>query len=274
MYLKPTWCLCNDCSQVGIFTSHMRHANQDGEDTRLIGKKYMTPYLLKNQKAAAENIRQQTETILQQEARRFGNPYKPHNDKYRCIFTHIPKAAGISVESALFSEKVGHKILLWYAFYDSQRFKDYFKFTFVRNPFARVVSAFFFLKKGGRNRFDAQWAVRNLSPFKDIEEFVDALENRTFARSILSWQHFSPQYSYVTDLDGRILVDFVGKVETIEVDFQYICSQLNIRTALPHHNRSNHEDFRTYFDNRRYEIIYDLYKMDFLLFDYDIESST
>ena len=234
----------------------------------------MTPDLLKNQNTEVEKIRPQTETELRQEARRVGNPYKPHNDKYRCIFTHIPKAAGISLESALFSEKVGHKRILHYALYDGRRFKDYFKFTFVRNPFDRVVSAFFFLKKGGRNRFDEQWAQRNLSSFNDIDEFVYALENKTFATSILSWQHFSPQYPYVTDLNGRILVDFIGKVETIEADFQYVCSQLNVRAALAHHNRSHHKNFRAYFNDRMYEIIYNLYKMDFLLFDYDIESST
>ena len=249
--------------------------NQGYKDARFIQKVNMAVgYIVKNQKAIVENLRQQTETILRQEARRFGNPYKPHNDKYRCIFTHIPKAAGLSIESALFSEKVGHKIILWYEFYDAQRFKDYFKFTFVRNPFARVVSAFFFLKNGGLNRFDVQWAEQNLSSFKDIHEFVYALENRSFATSILSWQHFTPQYAYVTDLKGRILVDFIGKVETIDIDFQYVCSQLDVRTALPHHNRSNHKNFRTYFNDRMYEIIYNLYKIDFRLFDYDPESSS
>ena len=108
---------------------------------------------------------------------------------------------------------------------------------------------------------------------KDIDEFIYALENRSFARSILSWQHFSPQYPYITDLDGRILVDFIGKVETIKTDFEYVCSQLNIRADLPHHNRNNHSDFLTHFNDRMYEIIYKLYKMDFLLFDYDLESS-
>ena len=251
----------------------MRWFNQGFEDRRFIRKANMELSTLKNPKATVESIKQQTETTLRQEARRFGNPYKPYNDKYRCIFTHIPKAAGISIESALFSEKIGHKIILWYAFYDIQRFKDYFKFTFVRNPFARVVSAFFFLKKGGRNRFDAEWAEQNLSSFKDIGGFIYALENRSFARSILSWQHFSPQYPYITDLDGRILVDFIGKVETIDADFEYVCSQLNVRTTLPHQNQSNHKDFRTYFNDRMYEIIYNLYKMDFVMFDYDIESS-
>ena len=219
-------------------------------------------------------MRPPIETRLRREALRCGNPYKPHNDRYRCIFTHIPKAAGISIEAALFSEKVGHKKILWYALHDYRRFADYFKFTFVRNPFARMVSAFFFLKKGGRNQFDARWARQHLSAFSDLETFVDALQDESFATPILAWQHFSPQYPYVTDPSGRILVDFIGKVETIETDFQFVCSRLNVRATLAHHNQSNHKDFRTYFNDRMYEIVYNLYKMDFTLFDYDRESTT
>jgi hypothetical protein len=233
----------------------------------------MIPATLKNQKGAAQVKHRQIEALVRQEAQRAGDPYLPHNDTYRCIFIHIPKAAGISIEAALFSEKVGHKKILWYALHDYQRFTSYFKFTFVRNPFARVVSAFFFLKKGGRNRFDAHWAEQHLSAFNRLDEFVYALQDKSFAMSILAWQHFSPQYPYVTDPYGRILVDFIGKVETIDTDFRYVCSQLNVRTALPHHNRSHHNDFRTYFNDRMTEIIHQLYKTDFLLFDYDMAPS-
>lgn len=40
--------------------------------------------------------------------------------------------------------------------FSQREFEDYFKFTFVRNPWDRLLSAFLFLKKGGANKVDRQ----------------------------------------------------------------------------------------------------------------------
>ncbi|MFP4354891.1 MAG: sulfotransferase family 2 domain-containing protein [Phycisphaerae bacterium] len=72
-------------------------------------------------------------------------------DKYRCIFVHIPKAAGVSVCQTLFGNLAGghdtiekyQKVFSW------SDYKRYFKFTFVRNPWDRLASAYRFLRKGG-----------------------------------------------------------------------------------------------------------------------------
>ena len=70
-------------------------------------------------------------------------------DEKKCIFFHIPKTAGISLVKALFGDlDWGHRDVNYYInVFDKKRFNDYFKFTFVRNPYDRLFSAYSFLKK-------------------------------------------------------------------------------------------------------------------------------
>ncbi|HSH75802.1 MAG TPA: sulfotransferase family 2 domain-containing protein, partial [Longimicrobiales bacterium] len=77
-------------------------------------------------------------------------------DDRRCIFVHIPKCAGFSVARSLFGNLAGGHLTVrkYQMIYRRREFSEYFKFTFVRNPWDRVVSAFFFLKEGGVNEVD------------------------------------------------------------------------------------------------------------------------
>lgn len=79
-----------------------------------------------------------------------GYSLKPF-DLYRCIFVHIPKAAGISMSRALFGNFAGnHKSVETYQrIFSKKEFNSYFKFTFVRNPWDRLFSAYIYLKRGG-----------------------------------------------------------------------------------------------------------------------------
>ncbi|WP_052746067.1 sulfotransferase family 2 domain-containing protein [Sulfurovum lithotrophicum] len=196
--------------------------------------------------------------------------FKPYNDLCKCIYIHIPKVAGISIEEALFREKVGHKWALMYKGEDKQKFNDYFKFSFVRNPYDRLASAFFFLKNGGRNEFDKKWSEENLSAIEDFTHFIQNLQNEVFREKVLKWTHFIPQYKYVCDQKGEIIVDYIGKFETLHNDFSHVADTLGIPVHLSHQNKtSNKKDYRTLYTEDMQETVYRLYQKDFELFDYD-----
>ena len=75
--------------------------------------------------------------------------YRGYPDEHRCVFIHIPKAAGTSLTKTLFAAPSRHLQYTEYERANPKKFKKYFKFTFVRNPYDRLFSAYSFLKKGG-----------------------------------------------------------------------------------------------------------------------------
>ena len=200
--------------------------------------------------------------------------FQSFHDEFSCIFIHIPKTAGTSVERAIFKTDhwlVGHRKALDYVKFDEEKFHSYFSFAFVRNPFDRIVSAFHYLKQGGGNTIDKNFADEHLKDCLDFRSFVLALKNDTFKEKILSWMHFVPQYIYVCDEDKNVLVDFLGKFESLEEDFSRLLELLNRKEDLSKANKSKHLSFEKYYDDMAFAVVKELYKDDFDLILSDME---
>ena len=67
--------------------------------------------------------------------------------QYKCIFTHVNKCGGSTID-AVFNGKGGHKLALNYKRMYPKKFDSYFKFSFVRNPWDKMVSFYHYHKKG------------------------------------------------------------------------------------------------------------------------------
>lgn len=194
-------------------------------------------------------------------------------DELECIYVHIPKAAGISVNKALFGNYGGgHKTAQKYKrIFGPLVFKRYYKFTFVRNPYTRLLSAYKFLKKGGFHLNDKEtvWAEENLSKFDSFDEFVKKWLNE---ESKWSYTHFKPQYIYVCNNNYNIMVDFVGKFENLDDDFEKVCQQLQIKNRLRHLNKTEKEkengSWKSYYSDYSLAKVADLYRKDFEIFNY------
>ncbi|EGK8097832.1 sulfotransferase family protein [Campylobacter lari] len=196
---------------------------------------------------------------------------KRFSKKYNCIFIHVPKAAGTSIEKAIYETDKwlsGHTKA---KDYNQVEFQKIFSFGFVRNPHDRLVSAFFYLKKGGGNKEDSQWAQKHLNQYNSFEQFVLALNEVKIRNEIFKWIHFAPQYHFLCDKNGDILVNFIGKTENIHNDFQTVLTRLNIKRTLTTSNSSNHCHYLSYYNKTTYQIIYKLYQYDFELFNYKSE---
>ncbi|OKY26881.1 hypothetical protein BI291_01660 [Thalassotalea sp. PP2-459] len=201
-----------------------------------------------------------------------GYSYKPFDDN-KAIFVHIPKCAGVSVCKKLFGNLAGgHTSINEYlVIFEPKNIKNYYKFTFVRNPWDRLVSAYFFLKKGGFGEKDKAWFEKELSMFSSFEQFVTEWVNK---ENIQKWHHFRPQTHYIIDRHEKVSLDFIGFLENMDDDFQFISNKLNIDAEISIQNKSQHNNYMTYYTEKTKKIVEQVYEQDIKTLGYNFDNSS
>jgi len=221
-------------------------------------------------------------------------------EKHKCLFVHIPKTAGQSIENYFLNldglnwgkraslllrrnndrkkgpERLAHLTAEEYLDYDylsENDFSNFFKFTFVRNPWARLVS---------------EYRYRNLDRKVEFKKFVmSGLPEEDYYSD--SYRHVMPQYRFIFSANMELLVDFVGKFENLQEDFNLACSRIGVSQGhIPHivstgrfkrllnkiftpvlpNNKLSKTDYRSFYDNDLKAYVEEMYKKDVSLFDY------
>lgn len=190
-------------------------------------------------------------------------------DHHRCIFVRVPKCATQSIARSLFGNLGGGHLTIdqYRLVYPAREFHAFYKFAFVRNPWDRLVSAYFFLSKGGVNDYDKNWFDDNLSGYADFEAFVEQWLTPEHADSGL---HFRPQHRFLCLPNGSLGVDYVAYYERIEQDYEVIARHIGAAPTLKHVNASanRRRDYRDYYTPRMRDIVADVYAQDIALFGY------
>ena len=147
---------------------------------------------------------------------------------------------------------------------DPEKFDSYYKFSFIRDPLTRCYSAYTYLKTGGRGPLDLHWNDRYIKAYDSFDNFVlsgleHAIEN--------SAEHFIPQHKFICDDAGKVVVDFLGRVERMADDYQLLAGKLGIGKKL---NLRNAGDERSpYIASERVQSkIARLYHRDYEIFGY------
>lgn len=209
---------------------------------------------------------------LQEKRKHIDTEYSYHPfDVTKSIFVHIPKAAGLSVCSAVYGGKAGGHtpISIYQLVFSKREFSSYWKFTVVRNPWDRLFSAYSFLKDGGINENDRNFSDTVLNKYKSFEEFVIEWAS---TYNINKYLHFMPQLYFLKSYDSNdLLVDYICHYETLEQDFDEVRKKLNIKTNLQHINKTkNHNyNYRSKYTIEMIDIVGNLYAQDIFALHYE-----
>lgn len=217
----------------------------------------------------------------------------PYNRQNKLLFVHIPKTGGTSIEYYFemdqpdnfcfyrwdrdqvdFIEKHKHLTNSDKITYEPQHYpqnvlrdlidnyQEYFKFTFVRNPYTKMLSEYYWLLNL-KNQ-----APKNFDPRGFHEWCMDFLSN-------INSSHKEPQVSFIDDS-----INFIGKFESMEHDFNLLIEQLISRKnqlylyqkkALPILNTVGQKKdlLLPYVFDKTRNLIFQTYREDFKQFNYD-----
>ncbi len=135
--------------------------------------------------------------------------------------------------------------------------ESFFSFCTVRNPYERFVSYCRFVNRTNQKMHN--------DPLVTMKRIMAEKESQ---KRIL----FRPQYKFVTDSEGELLVDFVCKFDSLQKDFDYICDKLRLpNSELERVNAMVSDSRLTHFDRELKEMVYSFYQKDFDLFNFSTE---
>lgn len=185
------------------------------------------------------------------------------------IFVHIPKTAGTAIERTLQASPHqnvgGHTTALGYQRTFPEEFATFFKFGVIREPVSRFLSAWRYLRK-----MPVHPALNNATIHEctGLSDWMDRL--RTEPKLLDRIVHFWPQWKFVCDESGDLMVDRLFRFERIEAEWREISAILGIQQAeLPRINQSGDwTEGRTVFNDFEISWITRYYAKDFQLGEY------
>lgn len=197
--------------------------------------------------------------------------------EYKCIFVHLPSTAGTWVERVItgrdwwklqdskprtWFRKRKHLIASQAKKEYAEYWDEYFKFSFVRNPWSRMVS----LAKHGmmdvkitNGELDISGYVERFQKDEVTLEFdyrfedVDNLIKPTHTKNAI----------YENMIDEEL--DFIGKFENLGEDFKYILDVIGIETNI---KEKPFRDYAHLYSDKVIEQVHDLHKKDIERYDY------
>tara|TARA_Y100000310_G_C20633704_1_gene790046 strand:+ start:814 stop:1425 length:612 start_codon:yes stop_codon:yes gene_type:complete len=197
--------------------------------------------------------------------------------KYKCIFIHIPCTAGSSIEKCIFGKdwwgedrKTKHIFANQAKKIYKDYWNDYFKFSFVRNPWDRFISM-------GKY---PHWHKINVSHqvgkakiiFDEYLDFFSGNEILEFnTKEYLDQDKFIKNSIYLNYINEEI--DFIGKFENLKENFAFIKKKLDVKEDLPHIEKTNRNGierlpYREYYNNETRDIVFSLQEKDIKSFGY------
>lgn len=184
--------------------------------------------------------------------------------KHKYVYYSVPKTATTSIKKYLekyTSIDIGSLTLEnGYSIEYNNEWDSYYKFSFVRNPWDRVLSCFLDKTK---QCIGKSWALEHYKQYYDnsFEEFIDNLNGK----NILYDNHLIPQTMLINNN-----INFIGRFENLHQDLSIVQNILSIpKEDMSYENATCHEHYAEYYNRATKDKIYCLYKEDIERFNYE-----
>lgn len=167
------------------------------------------------------------------------------------VFIHIPKAGGSTAYNHFYKIKIHRYQKHATALYVKNKvgkdiWEDWHKIAWVRNPWQRAFCQW-------------KWSLerQKCHKIKDFKKWL--LESRKVCNHLIDCPTAGKRnplsaLTYISDLDGNILVDFVGRMEYMKEDLNRACEELNLDHSFNKVFHKNKHGFgKDYLKNYDYE---------------------
>lgn len=193
---------------------------------------------------------------------------------HKCIFIHIPKCAGNSIDVFFTGRHQRHCCMLDYEDQlGAAKLSTYFKFTVVRNPWDRIVSHFSFVKKLIQNENQPSKEML-ISEYGIDFTFDDFVKNKLNVLTVGGTKYVNKlktanQIDWIKNSKNELDIDYICKFENLQYDFNEVCDKIGIpQQQLPHKNKTHHKHYTEYYDDETREIVANRYAEDIEYFGY------
>ncbi len=219
-----------------------------------------------------------------------------HSKEHGFLYIRIPKAANSTISKTLatycfpqkkellLSDPTGEKAkkllgnlgdLKYYRY--RRVLKDFFVFSFFRNPYTRILSAYLDKIQSNKVSEKYHWVAKYMNMPNTMHisfsDFISFLENGNLFQNA----HWAPQ-TYICPFSIHDL-NFVGKVESINTDLSFIIKKIfgenihNETIMCDQHRQNANNKLKKYYDKKIAKRVHELYKTDFELLKYDLPIS-